>query len=99
VWKAEVWPDIKGGARPGRLTLCLLRGRGRSGPEAAEGPHLGPARRPARRAGARRRHWPQNRTLVRPMHYEFNLVTTRPGRTRAYPNASPTTNLTLPAPP
>ena len=38
--------------RPGRLPL--LRGRGGPGPEAAERPHLGAARRPARRAGARR---------------------------------------------
>ena len=29
----------------------------------------------------------------------IRCTTTRPGRTRAYPNASPTTNLTLPAPP
>ena len=38
VWKAEVWPDKKGGARPGRLPL--LRGRGGPGAE-AEGTHLG----------------------------------------------------------
>ena len=30
---------------------------------------------------------------------DIRCTTTRPGRTRAYPNASPTTNLTLPAPP
>ena len=56
VWKAEVWPEIKHGARPGRLDL--LRGRGRAGAEAAEGTHRGAARRPARCAGARRRRRP-----------------------------------------
>jgi transposase len=43
VWKDQVWPDIKHGARPGRLHL--LRRRGRAGAEAARRPHLGAARR------------------------------------------------------
>ena len=51
VWKAEVWPEIKHRPRPGRLRL--LRGRGRPGAEAAEGTHLGAARRPARGECAR----------------------------------------------
>jgi len=38
VWKAEVWPDKK--ARRATWRLDLLRGRGRPGAEAAEGPHL-----------------------------------------------------------
>jgi transposase len=53
VWKAEVWPQIKHRSRPGRL--YLLRGRGRPGAKAAEGPDVGAARRPAGGAGARRR--------------------------------------------
>jgi len=56
VWKAEVWPEIKDGTRPGRLHL--LRVRGRAGAEAAEGTHLGAARRPPGGAGARRGRWP-----------------------------------------
>ena len=48
VWKAEVWPDMKRGARPGRLHL--LRGRGRPGLT----PPKGRARAP--RGAARVRH-------------------------------------------
>jgi hypothetical protein len=53
VWKAEVWPKIKSGARPGRLHL--LRGRGGQGAEAAEGTDLGAARCPPGLAGPRHR--------------------------------------------
>ena len=56
VCKAEVWPEIKHGTRPGRLRL--LRGWSEPGAEAADGAHLGAARRPAQRAGARRRRRP-----------------------------------------
>src|SRR6266853_1552014 len=41
-WREETWPVIKHGGGPGRL--ALLPGRVRPGPEAAEGPHLGPPR-------------------------------------------------------
>ncbi|MER7922773.1 IS630 family transposase [Streptomyces sp. NPDC096057] len=40
-WKDEQWPVIKEDGGPGRL--ALRRGRGRSGPEAAERPYLGPS--------------------------------------------------------
>src|SRR5215831_4356467 len=39
-WREETWPVIKGRRRT--WGLALLRGRVRPGPEAAEGPHLGP---------------------------------------------------------
>jgi hypothetical protein len=49
-WKVEQWPVVKKeGGGPGRL--ALLRGRGRSGPEAAERPYLGPPGPHARREG------------------------------------------------
>src|SRR4051812_35718229 len=38
-WREETWPAIKGRGGPGRL--AGLRGRVRSGAEAAEGAHLG----------------------------------------------------------
>src|SRR3982751_1630612 len=39
-WREETWPEIKNGGGPGRL--AGLRGRVRSGAEAAEGSDLGP---------------------------------------------------------
>jgi hypothetical protein len=39
-WREETWPQMKDRDGPGRL--AGLRGRVRSGPEAAHGPHLGP---------------------------------------------------------
>ncbi|MFF3129888.1 winged helix-turn-helix domain-containing protein [Streptomyces sp. NPDC057908] len=54
-WKDEQWPrHKKDGGGPGRL--ALLRRRSRPGPEAAQGPHLGPTRPHAGRAGHRRGH-------------------------------------------
>ena len=42
---------------------------------------------------------PRRGTLAHRPDRVSGAATTRPGHTRAYPNASPTTNLTLPAPP
>ena len=50
VWKAEVWPDHKSTARDLGAYVCFEDEAGRA--EAAEGPHLGAARRPPRGAGS-----------------------------------------------
>ena len=53
-WREGTWPVIKDGGGPGRL--ALLRRRVRSGPEAAEGPYLGPPRPYSGHGDRRPRH-------------------------------------------
>ena len=54
--KAEVLLDIPHGARPGAPTSASRTRQAR--PRPLKKPHLGAARRPAHRAGPRRRRWP-----------------------------------------
>jgi hypothetical protein len=56
-WTKEVWPQVKGRRRPGGL--AVFRGRGRSGPEAAESrTQLGPSWPDPGGACAHRGTWP-----------------------------------------
>lgn len=78
VWKKEVWPRVKASRRPGRPGL--LRGRGRPGTEAAEGPDLGTARADPGGAGP----WQQPGQGV---HRRCLLLPTRPPFAAVLPTA------------